>query len=189
MAKSIRRNRHSIRKQGFDYSLAGAYFITLVTFQRMFLFGEIVNGEILLNPTGKIAFDQWRRLERRFPQSDFSTVTIMPNHIHGIISIIEGAGEDFQKPDRKIPPLRSYILPHVIPGSLGAIVRAYKSAVTLRINLLRDSTVPTIWQRNYYEHIIRDQKDQESIWEYIETNPQNWRDDQFNPDRDNPVNQ
>jgi putative transposase len=81
----------------------------------------------------------------------------------------------------QIPPQRPYTFPYVTPGSLGAIVRAYMAAVTYRINAMRGFSDPPVWQRNYYEHIIRNEKDYESIWNYIETNPCNWMDDQFNP--------
>jgi REP element-mobilizing transposase RayT len=176
----LKQRRHSIRMKGYDYSLAGAYFVTIVTYQRRCLFGEIVNGDIILNPSGRFAFEQWTRLGKRFQQSDFSTFVIMPNHAHGIIYLVRGAGEESQTADVQIPPLRLYLIPNVTPGSLGAIVRAYKAAVTYRINALRGFTDSPIWQRNYYEHIIRNEKDYETIWNYIETNPRKWMDDQLN---------
>jgi putative transposase len=80
--------------KGYGYSLAGAYFITIVTYQRRCLFGEVANGEMILNPDGDVTFEQWIRLRKRFRPSDFSTFVIMPNHIHGIIYIVRGAGEE-----------------------------------------------------------------------------------------------
>jgi putative transposase len=87
-------HRHSIRMKSYDYSLAGAYFVTIATYQRLCLFGKVVNGDITLNQYGTIAFEQWIRLEKRFILSDHSAFVIMPNHIHGIICIVRGAGEE-----------------------------------------------------------------------------------------------
>src|SRR4030042_5398943 len=123
---SVQNNRNSNRLRGYDYALAGAYFVTIVTYQHQCLFGEIINGEVTLSPLGLIAYEQWQRLGKRFTKADFSTFVIMPNHVHGIIQLW-GAGEKFDHEDLGHLPLRPYPRPHVIPGSLGAIVRAYKA--------------------------------------------------------------
>jgi putative transposase len=176
----MNQHRRSIRMKCYDYSLAGAYFITIATHQRLCLFGEVANGEIKLNQLGSIAFDQWTRLEKRFLLSDYSIFVIMPNHIHGIINIVRGAGEGFSHERFRIPPLRPYISSNCVPGSLGTIIRAYKASVTYRINAMRGYTYPKVWQRNYYEHIIRNEKEYEDTWKYIEANPDNWMNDQLN---------
>src|SRR4030042_2562921 len=119
-------NRKSNRLKDYDYTLAGAYFVTIVTNQHQPMFGEIINGEITLNSLGLIAYEQWQRLGKRFTKADFSTFVSMPNHVHGIIQLW-GAGEKFDHEDLGHLPLRPYPRPHVIPGSLGAIVRAYKA--------------------------------------------------------------
>jgi len=181
MSNPVQRYRHTNRLKGYDYTLAEAYFVTIVTYQHLCLFGEIINGEVKLNPHGKIAFEQWKRLEKRFPLSDFSAFVIMPNHLHGIIYLSKGAGEGTQKNHDQISHLRPYIKLHVIPGSLGAIVRAYKASVSFRINLIRGLIDPPIWQRNYYDHIIRNEKEYENIWKYIEANSQKWDEDRFHP--------
>lgn len=140
---------------------------------------------MVLNGNGRIAHHQWTRLGRRFPWADFSTFIIMPNHMHGIMEIRasgRGAGEDFQTHNTEDSPLRPYAGgPQVAPGSLGALVRAYKSAVTWRINALRGYAYPAVWQRNYYEHIIRDEADLRWIAEYIQANPGRWALDELNP--------
>jgi putative transposase len=110
--------------KGYDYSIEGAYFVILATYQRECLFSKTDNGMIVLNLYGKIAFEQWIRLEQRFWQSDFTKFVIIPNHLHGIIRIAKGAGEEFQHDSPGIPPQRPYGYPHVTSGSLGAIVRA-----------------------------------------------------------------
>ncbi len=167
--------------KGYDYSLPRPYFITIATHQRFCLFGEVANGDIKLNQFGSIAFDQWTRLEKRFLLSDYSTFVIMPNHIHGIICIVRGAGEEFTHETFENPPLRPYIISNCVPGSIGTIIRAYKASVTYRINAMRGYSYPKVWQRNYYEHIIRNEKEYEDIWNYFEANPENWMNDQLNP--------
>jgi putative transposase len=163
-------HRRSIRLKGYDYTLSGAYFITLVTWQREELFGNIVNAEMCLSEYGKIALEEWLktaeiRLNICINRDEF---VVMPNHIHGIIWIkakeVKKACEQFGKP---------------VQGSIPTIIRAYKSAVTYRANALRDSRGNPIWQRNYYEHIIRDEPDFYRIWNYIDHNPQRWKEDQL----------
>jgi REP-associated tyrosine transposase len=108
-------NRRSSRMRGYDYSLANAYFITIVTFQRLCSFGEIANGEIILSAYGSIALEQWTQMEKRFPQWNFSPYVIMPNHVHGIVIIVRGAGEESVLTLVQIPPLRPYQVPLVFP--------------------------------------------------------------------------
>ncbi len=151
----------SVRMKEFDYTQPGAYFVTIVTVQRECLFGEVVDGEMRLNDLGTIAGDEWLRttILRSNVQLNTDKVVAMPNHVHGIIWIIDDKSD---YPCRGAVTLRPYTNPgfqphNVHPNSLGAIVRAYKSAVTYRINTVRNSHESAIWQRNYYEHIIRNQ--------------------------------
>jgi hypothetical protein len=117
-------HRNSIRLKGYDYSQAGTYFVTLVTWRREFLFGETVNGEMKLNQRGKIAEACWQLIPEHFQNVGLGAYVIMPNHVHGII-IVNGMGVA-----RYASPLR----PHgTSSGSLGAIVGSFKSAVTKRI--------------------------------------------------------
>jgi putative transposase len=159
--------------------LEGAYFVTIGTFHHLSLFGEIEDGAVQLNPNGNIATDQWVRLSSRFYPSDFSIFVIMPNHVHGIIHIVGGAGKEFETAPSGVPPQRPYRHSHYMPSSLGIIVRAYKSAFAYRINAMRGSAQPPIWQRNYYEHIIRNENEYEQIMDYIESNPATWIDNRF----------
>ena len=177
---SANHNRHSIRMKGYDYSLAGAYFVTVVAYQRSSIFGEVANGEVKLNRYGSIAFQQWIRLGKGSKHSSFPTFIIMPNHVHAIVCIVRGAGVEFEYKFSGNTPLHPYHIPIATPGSLGAIVRAHKASVTSRINVLRRKTEPPIWQRNYYDHIVRNEKEYEYIWIYIEYNPINWSDDKLN---------
>jgi putative transposase len=171
--------RQSIRVKEYDYTQAGAYFVTIVTHQRDCLLGDIQNGTMVLNAFGQIADECWRSIPEHFPSVELGASVIMPNHVHGII-IISGVGathvesvgarhaSPLQNPPRGAPP-----------RSLGAIVGSFKSAVTKRIG--REHNVTGIWQRNYYEHIIRDDKDLQRITDYIEANPSRWDEDDENP--------
>ena len=179
MSDSIQPNRRSIRLMGYDYSLEGTYFVTLATHQRRNLFGSIVNGEIELNPSGRIAFDQWQQLKKRFPRSDFSTFVIMPNHVYGIIYIKRCVGEDIHKLDIQVVTTPASVIPPVTPMSLSTIVRAYKASVTFRINAMRGFTDPPVWHSNYYEQIIRNENEFENIWKYIDANPERWDEDRL----------
>jgi len=170
-------HRRSIRLPGYDYSQVGAYYATIVTHQRDCLFGEVIDEEMALNDFGKIADECWRAIPDHFPNVDLGAHIIMPNHVHGIIVITDGRGtiyraptqEQFQKP---------------VAGSIPTIVRTFKAAVTRRIG--REHNATGIWQRNYYEHIIRDEKDLQSKTDYIEANPSLWDEDDNNP-RNNPL--
>jgi REP element-mobilizing transposase RayT len=163
--------RNSNRLNGYDYTQPGAYFVTIVTQERFCLFGDVINGKMILNPYGKIANDQWMRLNDRFLSNDFSSYVIMPNHVHGVI-FMKGAGVAIQDTHNQSSSLRPYPGTFVISGSLGASVRVYKASVSLRINHLRSPNITPIWQRNYYDHIVRDEHDLENIWKYIDANPQ-----------------
>ena len=180
-------HRHSIRVQGYDYAQNGAYFVTIVTRHRDFLFGKIVNAEMVLNEYGKIADECWRAIPEHFLNVESGAYVIMPNHVHGIVVIRANESLLTMKTvdDRRgAAMLRPYDEqnPHKInvkPGSLGAIVRSYKSAVSYRINKEHNAT--SIWQRNYYEHIIRDETDLQNKTDYIEANPSLWDEDENNP--------
>jgi putative transposase len=179
--QSPRHERRSIRLKEDDYSQPGAYFVTMVTHHRKCIFGEVVNGVMRLNNFGIIAKTEWFRtsLLRANVQMHPNEFIVMPNHIHGIIWIVE---TDY-KQSKGAATLRPYYESNnihkinVFPHSLGAIIRAYKSAVTYHINSLRESPGKPIWQRNYYEHIIRHQADLKNCCNYIQTNPVTWTND------------
>ncbi len=167
-------HRRSIRLKGYDYTQNGAYFVTIVTYHREHLFGEVVNGVMLLNEWGEIARREWFKIGELRPYIELydDEFVVMPNHAHGIIWNVgalqrnspTGAGAADEKP-------------HVEAGSLGAIVRAYKSAVTYAINAARQTRGMRVWHRNYYEHIIRNDADLKRIRDYIANNPLKWTKD------------
>jgi REP element-mobilizing transposase RayT len=175
-------HRRSIRLKEYDYAQPGGYFVTVVTYQRDLLFGEIVNEEMQLNKFGCIADECWRGIPGHFPNVELGAYVVMPNHVHGIIVINDRADENGLATNsspvvgaRHASPLPCGVKPH----SLGAIVGSFKSAVTKRIG--RELSATGIWQRNYYEHVIRNDKDWDRIHRYIECNPSLWAEDEENP--------
>jgi putative transposase len=180
VASDIHRRR-SIRLPHFDYSQNGTYFVTICTWRREPLFGDVVGGEMRLNEWGQIVRDEWLRTESLRPNVELDAFVAMPNHFHGIIVITERGG--FVGAQRAAPLRRPGITPNnVAPGSLGAIIRSFKSAATRRINRLRDNPGVPVWQRNYYERVIRDDAEWNRIREYVTGNPANWADDENHPD-------
>lgn len=166
-------HRRSIRLKGYDYTQAGAYFVTLVTHRRLCLFGEVVKEEMKLNVCGEIARVCWREIPAHFPNVILDTFVIMPNHLHGIILICtEQHASPTPAQPRPCGPA---------PRSIATIVGSYKSAVTRRINGLPHAPASPLWQRNYYEHILRNQDEWASASAYIENNPAQWPTDPENP--------
>jgi len=176
-------HHRSIRLKGYDYTQVGAYFVTMVTYHRDPLFGEIKNGEMTLNNFGKIADECWCAIPDHFPFVELGTYVIMPNHGHGIIVITDdrSRGAIYRAPTEHVPTVEQFGKPTV--GSLPTIIRTYKAAVTRVIG--REHNTTGIWQRNYHEHIIRNEREMDNIWRYIEANPAQWADDDENPQKPN----
>ena len=173
-------HRRSIRLKGYDYSQAGLYFITMCAQNRLCLFGKIVDdgrGTMIcaLNEYGRIAEKEWIKTPKMRPNIRLDVFVIMPNHIHGIIEINEIA--DGRGTTHRAPTVEQFGKPTA--NTIPTIIRGYKSSVTKQINILRNQTGVRVWQRNYYEHIIRDEKSYFQIAEYIQTNPLKWQNDKY----------
>jgi len=168
-------HRKSLRLADYDYAQVGAYFVTIVIDQRRCLFGTVADEKLLLNTFGCMAQAAWAELPKHFPQCELDAFVVMPNHIHGIVHIAVGA--------QHAAPLHDTgsSRPRVKAGSLGAIVRSFKSAVTKHYNEKCAAPGSVLWQRNYYEHVIRDEVSLQRIQEYITTNPARWSVDSENP--------
>ena len=177
-------HRRSIRLPHYDYSRPGAYFVTVCTWNRDPLFGIIIDGEIQLNANGRFVQACWEAIPDHFAYVELDSFTIMPNHVHGILWMAHRShvGAQHAAPLRR--PRNSDASMNVTPGSLGAILRSFKSAATRRINNI-DRQTPRIpvWQRNYYERVIRDEAEMCRTREYIQNNPLNWETDEENPER------
>ena|SRR3990172_8475287 len=179
-------HRRSFRLKGYDYSQTGGYFVTIVAWQREMLFGEIVDGEMKLNEFGKIAAEKWQWLEIRYEYVELGEWIIMPNHIHGILVIRDnGRGGSRSAPMDDMRSAKkgdSRIAPTPIKHKpLGGLIGAFKTVSTKQINLLQNTEGQIVWQRNYYEHIIRNEREMDRIARYIESNPSTWVDDDENP--------
>ena len=186
-------HRRSIRLPGYDYASAGAYYVTIVAWQRECLFGEVINKEMQLNKVGKIVEWEWLELPKRLSYISLGAHMVMPNHFHGILFVHENVGATRQGQPMSQPkekPLPT-IIPDSIdgsplprgpkPASLGAIMAQFKSRVTKRIWKFPEFKETPIWQRNYYEHIIRNQTDLQNKTDYIAANPLLWDEDDENP--------
>jgi len=220
-------HRRSIRLKGYDYSQAGLYFITICCQNRICRFGEIENGEMILNDFGKIAHDEWLKLPERYPKMFVDVFQIMPNHFHGIIVLENDAvavnpvgatlavaldtKNELSDPKNETPNTKNELSDSEtgafsvragaspaptavvmtattpataihIPNTVGNIIGAYKSLVAnqcLKICKLQDEYMGELWQRNYYEYIIRNDNSYQRIAKYIIHNPINWGNDKF----------
>ena len=169
-------HRRSTRLKGYDYTLPGGYFVTILTSQREMLFGTVVNGEMQLNELGEIVNQEWLRTEEIRPYVSLDTFIIMPNHLHGINNLL-----DVRATGRSPLLPTEYSPPGPAPKSLGAIIAGFKAAATIRINKHRHTPSQSVWHRNYYDRIIRDDDELHKIRNYIVNNPLAWDDDEHNP--------
>jgi len=174
-----RHARRSIRLRDYDYAQLGAHFVTICTYQRECLLGDVVNGEIVLNGAGEIVRHTLEELPQRFPGIEVEMHVIMPNHLHGIILV----GAQFIAPIPQTDTVgisgKSGVMNHA--PTLGKVVRAFKAISTRRIRTGSNSTFA--WQRNYYEHVLRDEAERHCIRQYITNNPMQWEIDRENPHR------
>ncbi|SKB14936.1 conserved hypothetical protein [Planktothrix sp. PCC 11201] len=167
-------NRQSIRLRGYDYSQAGAYFLTTCAQDRKCVFGTIENGVMIANEFGDIVYEYWQKIPEHFPNIEIDLAVVMPNHFHGILVIGDRYFDnDDSRDGGKTPPLRKPIL--------GQIVGYFKYQTTKSINKIRNQMGVKIWQRNYYDHIIRTEESLENLREYILHNPLRWDIDQLHP--------
>ena len=168
--------RRSIRLRGYDYSQAGAYFVTMVVQGRACLFGEIVDGNMCLNNTGLLVSDAWQWLGTQYPYVASDEFVVMPNHLHGIIMITDDtrrggsrtAPTGADSPDGKRKPL-------------GRLIGAFKTVSTKRVNSAHGLSGRPLWQRNYFEHVVRSEESLTRIRQYIHDNPARWEFDRENP--------
>lgn len=163
--------RRSLRLRGHDYGSPGSYFITACTHDWEPLFGVVVEGEVRLNECGWIVQVEWLRTPRVRQHAAVDSFVVMPNHFHAILVIADeersaSCGEaKFGKP---------------VAGSVGAIVGQFKAAVTKQINHVRGTPTAQVWQRNYFEHLVRTEDEFNLTRHYIEANPAHWPEDPNN---------
>ena len=200
--------------KGYDYAQGGVYFVTICTQGRENLFGEIKGGEMRLSGIGEVVKSEWLKTPEMRPNVTLDEWIIMPNHIHGIITIddgrgtlprasvegkgntgtqvikkgtqqrarAEGKGDTATPPQghvQRAPTVERFGKP--VSNSIPTIVRMFKSSTTKKINEMRGLPYSPVWQRNYYEHIIRNEGAMNKIREYIAGNPARWGFDRENP--------
>ena len=161
--------RRSIRLREYDYANPNWYYVTICTNDKRCVFSNVNYGKLVLNKFGKVAKEEWLRTKTIRPNIELDYYIIMPNHIHGII-IIESRGVMHYAPTKKFASPSQ---------TLGSIVRGFKSSVTKRINMMNRTSDKKLWQRNYYEHIIRNEQDLFRIRKYIQLNPLRWELDEY----------
>ena len=171
-------HRRSIRLRGYDYSKSGMYFVTICTQGRLRLFGDIVDGVMTLNDAGRMVRATWDEIPAHYSGIEIDHFTVMPNHIHGIIKLV-GAGPCACPGDAGHPRGGA---PTVL--SLPDVVHRFKTMTTKKYTdgVKQHGWQPypaKLWQRNYYEHIIRDEEAYLKIAEYIQNNPQRWTEDVY----------
>ncbi len=179
-------HRRSIRLQGYDYSRAGLYFVTICTRDRLCLFGKIQNGKMILNDAGTMIERQWQELINHFEKNKLHEFIVMPNHFHGIIEFPVGVPlvgtQNVFGGTRDVPQTTGQ--PQGIAPTVGNVVGAFKSLSTNEYirNVKKNDWQPfnkKLWQRNFYEHIVRDHGSYRQIAEYIQTNPLQWQEDKY----------
>ncbi len=159
---NILHNRHPLRLKDYDYSQPGAYFVTICTWHRDLVFGSIFDGKLILNDNGRAVEKAWLDLSRHYHNVMVDEFIVMPDHFHGILFLIETLQEKVQ--------------------GLSEIIRGFKSRSARQINLIRDANGVPVWQRGYYDRIIRNSTELDLVRRYIIDNPSQWEiDEQFPP--------
>ena len=180
------KNRRSIRFREYDYSQNGLYFVTICVNGREELLGNVENGEMVLNNAGKIVDMSIHAIPEKYENIDIDSYIIMPNHIHIVIAIV---GAIHELPEKNELPEKERAI-HESPLQNGwerrkmllpKIVGYLKMNSSKQINILREKSGVPVWQRNYHEHVIRNEKELDKIRHYININPAKWEMDRYNP--------
>jgi REP element-mobilizing transposase RayT len=180
-------HRRSLRLPGVAYASPGAYFVTICAFQRHCLFGQVVDGVVNLNRFGRLVETEWLRSPDIRREIELDAFVVMPNHLHGIVWIVgtdqtaAGARGPSPLPTSNISSGQPVRGPS--PKSLGAFVAGFKSTVTKQINQLRVTPGQPVWQRNYWERVVRDERALHAIRRYIQNNPIRWVEDDLHPNK------
>jgi putative transposase len=175
--------KRSIRLKGYDYAQPGVYFVTICVREQTCALGDVVNGEMVLSDAGHVVRVCWDDLPNHYPHVQLDAFIIMPNHVHGVIVLVDddtvvGAGFKPAPTTKPAPAPKPAIKRHGLPE----IVRAFKSFSARRINEMHDTAGAPFWQRGFYEHIVRNERELDAIRRYILDNPLKWALDRDNPE-------
>lgn len=188
-------HRRSFRLKDYDYTQSGAYFVTIVAWGRQEIFGGIQDGNMSLNHFGQIVMRAWWGLPRHYPDAVLHEFCVMPNHVHGIIQLVEpdpckggsvtaaGLGSGQVLTEHHYEHIEGKTRPYRRRHGLPEIVRAFKSFSARQVNYLRQTPGSPVWQRNYYERVVRNEDELRQMGEYILNNPLGWETDEENPSR------
>jgi len=181
IARAVYPDRQTIRLPHYDYSRPGMYFVTICTHQREPILGVIDAGYVIPTDAGKFVEQTWFTLPNRFPNLKTDKFVLMPNHVHAILFLESSPSS--QKPGASVA---SQLHPQLTPAptkrtSLADIVCAFKSISTIGVNKIRMTPSQLLWQRSYYEHIIRTGESLDQLRRYIQENPARWPTDEENP--------
>jgi REP-associated tyrosine transposase len=177
--EALHPGHRSIRLQDYDYSAPGSYFVTICAHEKRCIFGRISGPGVELNAPGRIVRECWIAIPLHFARVNVHAFVIMTNHMHGIIEIGCQAGAQHAAPLRDIRPAEGR--QKLRPGALSAIVRSFKGAVTRKARE-ELGCKGEIWQRNYFERIVRDGQEFADASAYIVENPRKWEWDRENPE-------
>ena len=169
-------DRKSIRLKGYDYGQSGAYFITICTQARVRMFGDVVDGLMDLDDVGRIVVQCWNGLPNHYSHVGLDAFVVMPNHVHGIIVISEEMNQATWMGLKPATTQSEITRQHGLPE----IVRGFKTFSARYVNHAFGTLGRRLWQRGYYEHIIRNENQLDGIREYIMSNPLNWQEDPEN---------
>jgi len=173
--------RRSLRLADYDYGKVGAFFLTMSTLWGSCTLADIVGSDVYLTGWGEIVQEEWLRTPQIRPEVLLDEYVVMPNHFHAVVVVVEDT--------RPLPSVDKVIEAPEPTGvrrparSLGSLVAGFKISTTKRINVLRGTPGAPFWQRNYYEHVVRNDVDMDRIRTYIRNNPLRWSDDEYNPSR------
>ena len=197
MPSIVHGSRRSIRLARYDYSQSGFYFFTICLLGHKSILGRILGYQMECTPAGNAVWGIWNTLPARFPAIELDTFIVMPNHVHGILflrppaknmggaSPVPTRSTSARRGDPRVAPSGCPVRHNPGPLTLGQIIGAFKSLSAIAVNLVLHRTGP-LWQRNYYEHIVRSPSDLDSIRLYISRNPAQWQNDRENPLARNP---
>jgi len=206
-----RRRRNSLRRPRFDYTSAGGYFVTMNTWKRLKVFGNIERGRMIPSALGRVVWDCWRAIPDHFDHVRLGAMVVMPDHVHATIHIVDSRGPDLAREVASVGATHASPLLDVASrvgevasrevarvgatrasplldggrgapgGSLGAVVGAWKAASARLVNLARGTPGAPLWHRGYHDRIIRDEWALRCITRYIIRNPERWERDRRRP--------
>lgn len=161
------RNRQTIRLRGYDYSQPGVYFITICTKNRECIFGKIAGNKIHLSPAGLIVVEEWLNMAETCSDIELDSWVVMPNHFHALLVVTTRA----YKTSRQLTMAQRRNM------TVPKIVGRFKMLSAKRINAMQQTPGMKLWQRNYWDHIVRNKSELNRIREYIHNNPAQWESD------------